>query len=162
MIINNSYYFKNIFILFFWSHPWHVEVTRPGIELVPQLQPASQLWPARALSRCTRWEFPKIFSFWGSTLDYLGGGNSWRHLMYPPGSAQEFTWKQLIELPFTQVILSKNFGVKWSVVSPPAPLRGLMTLNTRVVYVMFSSFVNLSSKNLSPRCQPKSNSGSYN
>ena len=58
----------------------------------------------------------------------------------PPGSAQ-FTWKQLGGAAEQEL-----WGQMVWVLSPPAPLSSLMTLVTLFVYVLFSSFVNLSSK----------------
>ena len=37
-------YHHPFIFLFFWSHPWHMEVPRPGTEPVPQQQPGLLQW----------------------------------------------------------------------------------------------------------------------
>ena len=47
------WFFFVCFLVFFWLHPWCVEVPRPGTEPPPQQWPIPLQQQARSLTRCT-------------------------------------------------------------------------------------------------------------
>ena len=111
--VNNTFLF-----LFFWLHPWHVEVPGPGVKPMPQQQLEHWQWQCRILSLLQHQRSP-ISNSWIPTV-YCGICNSAAKQNY-----QQLDYMAVLSFIFSDGLITK-LSLKFTIPERPDYILGYL------------------------------------